>query len=231
MPARPFMRKTIGSAALAMLALTLTTDIPAAPHAAELAADIKPAAWIDLLPPPDLRGWTRVPVPPGQPLGRAQWHVDTERNVLVCDGDGGHDMLRYDRELKNATFRVECRFVPPTDPAAKPKYNSGVFIRNSADGTIWHQCQLTMNGGFLFGDSPVNGRLKRLKMPVSELRMKPAGEWNEVEITARDRTLRVRLNGVEVSVWPDCEPISGYIALESEGAAIEFRHLKLQELP
>jgi len=191
--------------------------------------EIGESGWIDLMPPADLEGWTRIAIPPTNALGRAQWHVDTPKHLLVCDGDGGHEMLRYDRELRNGILHVEFRFVPVTKP--NPKYNSGVFIRNSADGTIWHQCQLTLNGGNLFGNSPTGGTLKRFKTHVDGHPMKPAGEWNTVEVTAQGTTLRVWLNGAVVCEYAGCETPAGYISLESEGYAIEFRNLKLKELP
>ena len=184
--------------------------------------------WIDLMPSIDLKNWTRIAIPPTNPLGRAQWHLNAARQVLVCDGDGGHEMLRFDRELTNATFHVEFRFVPVTGP--KAKYNSGIFIRNSADGAIWHQCQLTMDGGYLFGVTPDGDQRKRFKSPASEKQMKAPGEWNSLEVTAVGSTITVVLNGVEVSKFTECGNPAGYIALESEGYAIEFRNLKLKDL-
>jgi hypothetical protein len=41
----------------------------------------------------------------------------------------------------------------------------------------------------------------------------------------------VWFNGAEVSEFGHCEMPAGYIALEAEGHAIEFRNLKLKRLP
>ena len=185
--------------------------------------------WTDLMPAADLKGWTRISIPPTNTLRRAQWHLDAARQLLVCDGDGGHEMLRFDEELTNCIFHVECRFVPLV--GKKHYYNSGIFIRNSADGTIWHQCQLTMDGGYLFGNSPVNGQAQSFLAQAEGRCMKPAGQWNFVEVTARGRKLTVWFNGSVMSEFADCEVSAGFIALESEGYAIEFRNLKLKELP
>lgn len=188
-----------------------------------------PQGWTDIMPPADLSGWTRLPFPKTNVLGRAQWHLDTDREVLVSDGDGGHDMLRFDRAMTNGIFHVEFRFVPVA--GEKVKYNSGIFVRNSADGTVWHQCQLTMNGGFLFGATPTNHALKRFKSSVQAQRMKPAGDWNIAEVTAQGQNLSVWLNGAVVTDYSGCGQPAGYLALETEGYAIEFRNLKLKERP
>jgi hypothetical protein len=187
-----------------------------------------PHGWVSIQPGADLKGWTRVAIPPTNALGRQQWHVSTTAPLLICDGDGGHDMLRLDKELGDCIFHVEFAFTPVT--SGKDKYNSGVFIRNSADGTIWHQAQLTMNGGYLFGNSPADSKLKRFQLHPTEQRMKPAGEWNTIEVTAQGKTLTVWLNGAVTSTWTECEVSKGYIALESEGYRIEFRNLKQKEL-
>jgi hypothetical protein len=197
-------------------------DLPSA-----LNSDTK--GWIDLMPTANLTGWTRIPIPPTNTLGRAQWHLDAARQLLVCDGDGGHEMLRFDKELTNCIFHVECRFVPLA--GKKHYYNSGIFIRNSADGTIWHQCQLTMDGGYLFGNTPANGQAQSFLAQAEGRCMKPAGEWNFVEVTATGKKLTVWFNGSMMSEFANCEVSAGYIALESEGFAIEFRNLKLKELP
>ncbi len=203
-------------------ALALSLAVKADPSQLESA----PQGWQNIQPAADLSGWTRVGIPPGHPLGRAQWHVDSP-GILVCDGDGGHEMLRYDREIGDCIFHVEFRFFPLSTNA---NYNSGVYARNSADGTVWYQVQLTMDGGYLFGSGPVNGQTKHFNLKPSERRMKPAGEWNTVELTAKGHTLTAWLNGAQTCSYPDCDVDKGYVAVESEGYKIEFRNIKLKEL-
>lgn len=188
-----------------------------------------PGGWTDVMPSADFQGWTRIAIPPTNTLGRAQWHMDVTNQTLVCSGDDGHEMLRFDRKLTNCIFHVEFRFVPLT--VKHPHYNSGIFIRNSADGAIWHQCQLTSDGGYLFGNTPVKGRTEPFMSPAEDRCWKSAIEWNTVEVTARDATVSVWFNGAELSTLEHCEMRSGYIALEAEGYAIEFHNLKLKELP
>jgi hypothetical protein len=39
------------------------------------------------------------------------------------------------------------------------------------------------------------------------------------------------VNGEEVNAGTRCAPSTGYLALEAEGARVEFRNLRLRELP
>ncbi|MBM3882518.1 MAG: DUF1080 domain-containing protein [Verrucomicrobia bacterium] len=193
--------------------------------------ETNPEGWTDLMPGTDLKGWARVPIPPTAKLGRAQWHVDTERKVLICDGDGGHDMLLWEQVLGDAIFHFEFRY---TRVEGMKGYNSGAYIRNSPNGSIWHQAQFgDADGGFLFGVTPVPNAKPRffiLKNEVKEGRIKPAGEWNTLELTARGPTLTLWVNGAVTCRFDACGADQGQIGVEAEGYRIEFRNLKLKEL-
>lgn len=55
-------------------------------------------------------------------------------------------------------------------------------------------------------------------------------EWNHYFIRAVDGEVRLWVNGHEVSGGSDCKPATGFICLESEGAPVEFRRLKIRPL-
>jgi hypothetical protein len=57
------------------------------------------------------------------------------------------------------------------------------------------------------------------------------GEWNHYYVRAINGEVRLWVNGEEVSGGTNCKPATGYLCLESEGAPIEFRGLRLRELP
>ncbi len=195
------------------------------------ALESDPQGWQDILPPADLKGWYRVPVPPGGKLGREQWHVDTDQKVLVCDGDGGHDMLLLDKEIGDAIFHFEFRY---TRIEGKTGYNSGAYVRNSKDGAIWHQAQFgDAKDGFLFGETPTADGKKKffsLAKAVKDMRVKPAGEWNMFEVTAKGKTLTLWVNGAVTCQFDECGQAQGRVGLEGEGYRIEFRNLKLKVL-
>jgi hypothetical protein len=60
---------------------------------------------------------------------------------------------------------------------------------------------------------------------------KGVGEWNHYYVRAINGEVRLWVNGEEVSGGSDCEPRTGYLCLESEGAPIDFRNLRIRELP
>lgn len=60
---------------------------------------------------------------------------------------------------------------------------------------------------------------------------KGVGEWNHYYVRAINGEVRLWVNGEEVSGGTGCRPATGYLCLESEGAPVEFRGLRLRELP
>lgn len=218
-----------GLAGLLLTVLMMGSADAADPAPSALEADSK--GWVDIMPPASLKGWSRVPVPPGAPLGKQQWRVEESGKLLVCEGDGGHDMLLCDREFGDAIFHCEFRY---TKVEGKSGYNSGVYARNNKDGSLWHQAQIgDGNGGYLFGETPGPDGKKKFFTTTKEVtdgRVKPAGEWNTLEITARGATLTLWVNGAVTCEVKDCGNPKGLVGLEGEGYRIEFRNLKVKEL-
>lgn len=57
------------------------------------------------------------------------------------------------------------------------------------------------------------------------------GKWNHYYIRAINGEVRLWVNGAEVSGGTACDPAQGYLCLESEGSPIQFRKLRIRELP
>jgi hypothetical protein len=55
--------------------------------------------------------------------------------------------------------------------------------------------------------------------------------WNHYYVRAINGEVRLWVNGQEVSGGNNCEPRSGFLCLESEGSPIEFRNMRIRELP
>jgi hypothetical protein len=188
------------------------------------------AQTVNLFPADYQAQWTRIAIPPTHPVSAvAQWHIDASKRQIVCDGNGGHEWLRFNRELRNFTFHVKWRFTPMP---GTPKYNSGVFFRNSEDGNIWHQAQTSLAGGYIFGVTPIDGKPTRFheQKNMKENRVKPAGQWNVYDIRCLADTCTLAVNGEVVNtIHTSAE--KGYFGLESEGFQIEFKDFKVKELP
>lgn len=106
--------------------------------------------WEFIAPGPNLEGWTIVDVPADGPLPpTTQWSMDVNTSVLQCSGKGGRDWLCYDKnEYTDFILHAEWRFDKLSDE--KARYNSGVFIRNAPDWSVWHHAQLgSTTGGYL----------------------------------------------------------------------------------
>jgi len=189
------------------------------------------SGWVDIMPTSAFKRWTRVTIPPDRPMPKkSQWSIDAANGALICAGDGGHEWLRYDRELGDFLFHVEWRL---TKRAGNVKYNSGVFVRNNAQGLIWYQAQVgNAGGGYFFGQNPENGLLPRfsLRSTLTQQAVRPAGEWNTYDIRCQGKKLILRVNGVKTSEFDDCNNPRGYVGLEAEGSRIEFRHMRIKVL-
>jgi hypothetical protein len=141
-------------------------------------------------------------------------------------------MLLCDREFGDAVFHCEFRY---TKVEGKAGYNSGAYVRNSKDGALWHQAQIgDSSGGYLFGETPGADGNKKFFTTDKDVgdrgRVKPAGEWNVIEITARGNTLTLWVNGAVTCEVKDCGNPKGLVGVEGEGYRIEFRNLKIKEL-
>lgn len=190
----------------------------------------------------------------GEPI---QWmQVNTEDDTWKMKGSelicSGHPIgvIRSEKKYENFIMHIEWRHMEPGG-------NSGTFVWSDAepgDNRLPNGVEVQMleldwvklnkrNGkeppiayvhGELFGVGgveivPDNPRGKRSKS--IENRCKGKGEWNTYEVVCVDGTIKLSVNGKFVNGISKSTKKSGYICLESEGAEIHFRNLKVFELP
>ena len=200
------------------------------------ALESDPKGWQNLFADKTMKDWARGPMgavgqlPVGNMDGPSPWKLDPATGILLCEGDkAGHEWIRFATEVADVVYHVEWRLAKLE---GEPAYNSGVLIRSSADGKIWHQAQGTMAGGFLFGATLVNGAVQRfnLRQQMAENRIKPAGEWNIYELRAAGRHISLWVNGAVTSVFTECEVPRGHVGLEAEGYRVEYRHVLMKPI-
>jgi hypothetical protein len=64
-----------------------------------------------------------------------------------------------------------------------------------------------------------------------ENRCKGKGEWNVYDVVAVDGVIKLSVNGKFVNGISRASVRKGYLCLESEGAEIHFRNIRILELP
>lgn len=182
----------------------------------------------------DQTGWQAI-VPEASQAGikpEDVWSV--KDGVLICKGNPG-GYIRTKDDFKNFVLKLEWRFNPVTKKAG----NSGVLFRMTGEDKVWPksieaQLQSGSAGDFWNIDevkmttdpARTNGRNTR-KTHGAE---RPIGEWNEYEIIADHGLIVLKVNGEEVNRATDAEEIAGKVCLQSEGAEIHFRNIRLAPL-
>src|SRR5438034_4316562 len=186
----------------------------------------------------DLSGWVNANCAP------ETWSV--RDGVIHCPGFPTGAM-RTARQYENFILEVEWRHLSSGG-------NSGVFIWGTpiaAPGVPFLrgiEVQVLDHGFNVPGKNewytthgdvfPIHGatmkpfgRHNGMRSFPSEERSKGTPEWNHYRIVCTNGVLRLHVNGKEVSGGEDCNYRKGYLALESEGAPVEFRNIRIKELP
>ncbi|MFO0833182.1 MAG: DUF1080 domain-containing protein [Phycisphaerales bacterium] len=181
-----------------------------------------------------MAGWKAV-VPDLAKEGKDQaavWSV--KDGVLACRGTPA-GYVRTEQAYSNYVLKLEWRWV---DAGAKDP-NSGVLLRVVGEDKVWPKSIEAQLAGGHAGDfwnidsvkmTTDVGRLKGRNTRHTHANERPVGEWNEYEIIVHKGDVSLRVNGDEVNRAWDCEEVPGFIALQSEGAPIEFRNVRLVEV-
>ena len=160
------------------------------------------------------------------------WRV--EDGVLVCAGNPT-GYLKTKETYRNYVLELEWRFTPQKGPG-----NSGVLLRQIGADKVWPksiEAQLMHKnagdfwniGKFGMQADPkrTEGRRTKKAQPSNE---KPLGQWNKYVITVDGDTVTLKVNGQVQNVATKCDEVAGTIGLQSEGAEIHFRNIRLTPL-
>jgi hypothetical protein len=191
----------------------------------------------------DLTGWVNVNTAPDT------WSV--RDGLLVCRGKP-IGVMRSEKQYENFILHVEWMHLEPggnsgvflwsdATPQARTRLPSGLevqmlelewpFLNPDKDGK---PRPLAYVHGELFGAGglevvPDNPRGKRSMS--FENRCLGKGQWNTYDVVAVDGIVKLSVNGKFVNGISKSSVRKGYLCLESEGAEIHFRNIKLLELP
>ena len=78
---------------------------------------------------------------------------------------------------------------------------------------------------------PENPRGRGNRAFPTSKRMNPSPMWNHYRVECIDGKISLAVNGEVVTRGSECSPRKGYICLESEGSPVQFRNLRIKELP
>ena len=198
--------------------------------------------WRDLFNGRDLAGWVPVNTDPDT------WKV--RDGVLVCSGKP-IGVMRSDRQYENFILHIEWMHMEAGG-------NSGVFVWSNAvpgeknrlpNGVEVQMLELDwpklhVKDGVMPTMAYVSGELfgvggvtttpdypRGTRSASVEMRCLPRGQWNVYELMAVDGVLKLSINGKFVNGISRSTQKKGYLCLESEGAEIHFRNIRLLELP
>jgi len=185
----------------------------------------------------DLTGWVPVNVKPD---------TFTVKDGIITTSGTPTGVMRTEKMYENFIFEIEWMhenkdkagnsgiFIwGSSEPVNKTPFPKGievqVLVNYETDWATSHGDVFSVNGAKCKPDRPHPKGLERC-LP-SERVAKGGGEWNHYKIVANDGTIKLSVNGKEVSGVSAVTPRKGYIHLESEGAVCHFRNLKIKELP
>lgn len=181
----------------------------------------------------DLNDWTLV-----KPTGPGYLVKD---GVIFCPADGGGNLFTK-QEFANFILRFEFKLTPGA--------NNGIGIRAPLTGDVAYsgmEIQVLDDGDKKYQPwlQPwqYHGSIYNV-VPAKQCCRKPVGEWNQEEIVANGRNIKVTLNGTVIvdanlddvkdpeilKKHPGLARPSGHIGLLGHGSEVEFRNMRVKEI-
>ena len=201
--------------------------------AAAFAAGLAEPGFLPLFNGQNLDGWRLMDaVGPGYVI---------EDGKIVCPSDGGGNLFT-EKEYANFVLRLEFKL--------SEGGNSGIGLRAPYQGDAAYQ---GMEIQVLDDSAPVYESIRPAQhcgsiygvFAAKQGALKPTGKWNAYEITAHGRRISVRLNGTLIvdadldtvkdpairKRHPGLARTTGHIGFLGHNNHVEFRNVRLRELP
>jgi len=204
---------------------------------AAVQAEPTPFAFRNLFNGKDLTGWVNVNT------AKDTWTV--KDGTLICSGHP-IGVMRTDRQYENFIVEFEWKHMEAGGNSGMFVWSEGVPFKDKRlpkgmevqalelEWAVQHNRTDAYVHGEIFGTmgvttAPDNPRGTRSKS--WEKRCKGKGQWNKYVVVCVDGTIKLAINGKFVNGISKSSVKKGYICLESEGAEIHFRNIRIMELP
>ena len=215
--------------------------------------------WENLLVSPIETHWTGMSMSIHSPLLSMKADPDKKGGSILHIAAGRTGLIRSLKAYENYILEYEFRHLteaPSANGGPGTSGNSGIIIAHSAfpkpggpypnEGHEIQVCNLgngawytshgdtfTMPGSTSQGiPDPrfgISHDCGHRSMPIAFHGSK-TGDWNRIRITSVDGVIQNEVNGHLASALYRASPRKGYMSFESEGAPVEFRNMRLQEL-
>lgn len=165
--------------------------------------------WQSLFNGKDLSGWV--------PVHDVTFEV-TNSNLRLVKGMG---WLRTEKQFSDFILEVEWR-------ALEPRYDSGLFFRAGLEGKPWPTGGWQVN----LKDNMLGGLVKGTKiMAPAETPRMPVNKWVKFRLEVRGKKITLDVDGERAWEFKELDADRGYIGIQAEDKAFEFRNFRLQEVP
>jgi len=169
----------------------------------------------------DLTGWTTS-------SDALKNTFSAKDGLIACTGKPA-GYLRTEKQYTNYVLRLQLRH--------HVNCNAGVLVRVHGEDKVWPnsiECQgqkESMGDIWNIGQFPMKVDPARTKgrqtVKLHPSNEKPVGQWNNYDIYLNKGDLVIRVNGLVQNTATECQEIPGYIALQSEGGALDYRNIVL----
>lgn len=164
--------------------------------------------WKPLFNGKDLTGWV--------PVHDVQFEVKDGLLRLVK----GMGWLRTDREYKDFILELEWR-------ALDEQYDSGIFVRCGLDGKPWPENGWQVNLRYSAVGQLVRGYKSILP---AETPKQPLNKWVKMRIEVKGKKISLTVNDEPNWEYNELDRENGYIGIQAENKAFEFRNIRIKEL-
>jgi len=228
-----------GYAALLVVTFSIRSTMAFTADDNTLTNDERAEGWILLFDGRTTQGWM-TPSSQAVPMTHVQ---DASLNPHPCNY-----MLVHEKTWDNFQLSLDFKI--------SPKCNSGIFIRTypltprPGKDVGFNGIEIAVDDTKTSGFHDT-GAIYDLVKPAKNA-MKPAGEWNHMEVTCDSNNITVILNGeavtrMDLDEWPDpnrrpdgtphkfdvaykSHPRKGYIGLQDHGSDCWYKNIKLRVL-
>jgi len=183
----------------------------------------------------NLDGWVNVNCAP------ETWKV--KDGMIICSGIPT-GVMRTEKQYENYILELEWRhmikggnaglFIHSEDlPVTGKPFTRAIEVQildgHNSENATSHGDVFGIQGATMTPDKLHPGGWMR-SLPA-ERRCNPAGQWNHYRVESRRGTVSLAVNGKVVTRAFHTNPRKGYICLESEGGVVNFRNIRICELP